>query len=65
VRQRPLARLFITPFAVGYHLAHHVDSGVPFRNLPRLHAVLVEDGYWDESLTHRSYPALWKALASG
>ena len=25
------------PYHIGWHLAHHVDSGVPFRNLPRLH----------------------------
>ena len=29
------------PYNTGWHLAHHVDMGVPWRNLPRLHAELV------------------------
>ena len=64
VRQSLLARVFMVPYNVGYHLAHHVDMGVPCWNLPRLHEALVADGYWDESLTRSNYPALWKALAS-
>ncbi|GIT46123.1 MAG: hypothetical protein Ct9H300mP12_07080 [Acidimicrobiales bacterium] len=35
----------MVPFSVGYHLAHHVDMTVPYRNLPRLHRALVADGY--------------------
>ena len=30
---------------VGQHLAHHVDMGVPWRNLPRLHDELVRAGW--------------------
>ena len=39
------ARLTIVPYYTGWHLAHHVDSGIPMRNLPRLHAELVRSGY--------------------
>ena len=62
VRQSLLARAILVPYGVGYHLAHHVDSGVPFRNLPELTRVLEEDGYITPELTWRSYPALWRAL---
>ena len=41
VRQTWLARFWMVPFNTGWHLAHHVDMGVPWRNLPRLHAELV------------------------
>jgi fatty acid desaturase len=65
VRQHLPARLTIVPYYTGWHLAHHVDSGIPMRNLPRLHAELVRAGYVQPGLEYRSYPALWRALASG
>ena len=36
VRQSWLARFWIVPYNTGWHLAHHVDMGVPWRNLPGL-----------------------------
>ena len=65
VRQRPLARFWMVPYNTGWHLAHHVDSGIPFRNLPRLHRELVEAGWVPPALEYPSYRALWRALASG
>ena len=62
VRQRLVARFWFVPFNTGWHLAHHVDSGVPFRNLPVLHEALVEDGYVVDGLEYPSYTALWRAL---
>jgi fatty acid desaturase len=62
VRQHPFARFMIVPYNIGWHLAHHVDSGVPLRNLPRFHEALRDAGYVDDSLEYPSYPALWKAL---
>jgi len=62
VEQSPIARLLFAPFNVGYHLAHHVDSGVPFRNLPRLRQILIEDGYVHDTLIWPSYRSLWRAL---
>ena len=40
VRQSWLARFWIVPYNTGWHLAHHVDMGVPWRNLPAFHAEL-------------------------
>lgn len=62
VRQHPLARFMVVPYRIGLHLAHHVDSGIPFRNLPLLHEALLEAGYIDDSIEYRSYPAIWGAL---
>jgi fatty acid desaturase len=64
VRQSGLARFWLVPYGTGWHLAHHVDSGVPFRNLPRLHAELVAAGWVPAGLEHRSYLELWRALSS-
>ena len=65
VRQHLPARLTIVPYYTGWHLAHHVDSGIPMRHLPKLHAELIRTGYVQPGLEYRNYPALWKALASG
>ena len=65
VRQRPLARFFMVPYHTGWHLAHHVDPGVPWRNLPAFHRELVAAGWVTPAIEHRSYVALWRALASG
>ena len=65
VRQHPVARFFLVPYRIGWHLAHHVDSGIPFRHLPAYHEALREAGYVDATLEHASYPALWKALRAG
>jgi fatty acid desaturase len=64
VRQHAPARFLLVPFNIGWHLAHHVDAGVPFRNLPRLHDELRAAGYVDDTLEHPSYPAIWRALAA-
>ena len=64
VRQRWLARWWIVPYHTGWHLAHHVDMGVPWRNLPAFHAELVRAGYVTPGLEYPSYAALWRALSS-
>jgi fatty acid desaturase len=62
VRQHGFARFMLVPYRIGWHLAHHVDAGVPFRNLPALHGALVEAGYIDSTIEYASYPAIWRAL---
>jgi fatty acid desaturase len=65
VRQRAIARFWMVPYNTGWHLAHHVDSGIPFRNLPRFHRELAAAGYVTPGLEYPSYVALWRTLASG
>jgi fatty acid desaturase len=65
VRQHVLARFFLVPYHIGWHLAHHVDAGVPMSRLPKFHAELRRSGYANDTLEYRNYPALWRALASG
>lgn len=65
IRQSRLARFWMVPYNTGWHLAHHVDMGVPWRNLPRLHQELVDAGWVIEALEYPSYRAFWKAASSG
>lgn len=62
VRQHWLPSALFVPFNTGYHLAHHVDSGIPWRQLPRLHRALEEDGYLEGVVVHPSYRRFWRTL---
>src|SRR3954471_17284457 len=64
VRQTWAARFALVPFHIGWHLAHHVDSGIPMANLPKFHKELVRSGYVNDTIEYRSYPALWAKLSS-
>ena len=64
VRQSLLARMWLVPFHTGWHLAHHVDMGVPWHQLPAYHAELVRAGYVTEAITFSSYLALWRAATA-
>ena len=64
VSQHPLARFLLVPYNIGWHLAHHVDAGVPFRNLPRYHRALIESGYVGAGVEYPSYRTIWRARAA-
>jgi fatty acid desaturase len=64
VRQSWWARFWMVPFNTGWHLAHHVDMGVPFQNLPRLHEELVRAGWVTSTLEYPTYRSLWRAMSS-
>ena len=64
VRQSFSARFWMVPFNTGWHLAHHADMGVPWRNLPALHQELVRSGHLVAGLEYDSYRRLWRKLAS-
>ena len=62
VHQSWAARFWIVPFNTGWHLAHHVDMGVPFQEPARpLHAEL--RGAADGSPTRTRVPELLVLLA--
>jgi fatty acid desaturase len=65
IRQSWIARLCMVPYNTGWHLAHHVDMGVPWRNLPRLHAELVASGWVTPDVEYPTYRAFWRACSSG
>lgn len=65
VRQTALARFFLVPFNIGFHLSHHVDAGIPFRSLPKFHQELARAGYLTTEIEYPSYRSLWQALRAG
>lgn len=65
VRQSLITRFMIVPYNIGWHLAHHVDSGIPFRSLPRYHAELRRIGYVSSEYEYPSYRAIWRSLQAG
>ncbi|HEX2578716.1 MAG TPA: fatty acid desaturase [Aquihabitans sp.] len=65
IRQSWAARFWIVPYRTGWHLAHHTDMGVPWRNLERYHRELEAAGWVTPALEYPSYRAFWKACASG
>ncbi len=62
VRQSWIARYCIVPYNTGWHLAHHVDMGVPWRHLPELHDGLVDAGWITPEIEYPSYRAFWRSL---
>jgi len=60
-------RLLVAPNNVNYHLEHHMFAAVPPYNLPRLHKLLAERGYYEgHTCITRGYPAmLEKAVRAG
>lgn len=64
VRQSWIASFCLVPFNIGFHLAHHVDMGVPNWNLPRLQQELVASGWVAADYSYPSYRSLWRRLAS-
>jgi len=65
VQQHWLARFWMVPYHTGWHLAHHVDAGIPWRNLPQLHRELDQAGWIPSTIVWPSYPALWRGLSAG
>lgn len=55
----PLERLFFAPNFVNYHCEHHHFPAVPPYNLPKLHRMLKDRGYYDgfDPMT-KGYPAM-------
>ncbi len=65
IRQSRLARYWMGPYHTGWHPAHHVEMGVPWRNLPVLHDELVRSGWVTPDIEYPSYRAFWRAASSG
>lgn len=64
VEQSLWARFWMVPFNTGWHLAHHVDIGVPFSKLPQLHRELCDAGYVRPELVWPTYRSLWRHASS-
>ena len=65
VHQHWFGRFFLVPYNIGFHLAHHVDAGLPFRSLPTFHQQLITAGYVTTASEYPNYRVLWNALRQG
>jgi fatty acid desaturase len=65
VRQTWLARVWLVPYNTGWHLAHHVDMGVPWFHLPAYDRELRDAGYATDAIRFKNYTALWRAAITG
>jgi fatty acid desaturase len=65
IRQSRVARYWMVPYHTGWHLAHHVDMGVPWTNLPHLHDELVASGWVTPAIEYPNYRAFWRAASGG
>ena len=64
VKQHLFSSFFFVPFNLGWHIAHHTDSGIPFRSLPKYHRQLRASGFVTDTYEYGSYLAIWRALRS-
>lgn len=51
----PLARLFVAPYWVNYHLEHHMVMHVPCFNLRKMHQALLDKGLGSQMKTASNY----------
>lgn len=48
-------KILFAPHNVNYHLEHHMMMGVPPYNLPQMHKLLIEKGFYNEGLLENGY----------
>lgn len=63
-RANLLERLLVAPYRVNYHLEHHLVMHVPCRNLPKLHALMLEKGHGARMELGRGYLDVLRRAAS-
>ena len=64
VLANPIERLIFCPLGVNYHLEHHMLASVPIYNLPKMHRMLRDKGFYDEVDFPRGYSALLRDVTA-
>ncbi len=54
-----LERMLFAPYQVNYHVEHHLLMGVPSYNLPKMHRLIKQRGFFDKGLLEENY---WKVI---
>jgi len=52
-------QMLFAPYYVNYHVEHHMLMSVPSYNLPKLHLLLKQRGFYNEGVMEKNY---WKVL---
>ena len=64
VLANPIERLIFCPLGVNYHLEHHMLASVPIYNLPRMHRILEQKGYYDDVELPHGYGELLRQVTA-
>ncbi|MEQ8857042.1 MAG: fatty acid desaturase family protein [Pseudomonadales bacterium] len=64
VHANPLERLIFCPLGVNYHLEHHMLASVPIYNLPLMHRMLRDKGYYEDVDFPEGYGALLRRVSA-
>ncbi|MEM9824145.1 MAG: fatty acid desaturase family protein [Bacteroidota bacterium] len=60
-----IEQLLFAPYHVNYHVEHHMMMSVPFYNLPKLHRLLKQRGFYNEGLMEKNYWEVMKLTVKG
>jgi len=52
-------KLLFAPYHVNYHVEHHMLMTVPYYNLPKMHKMIKERGFYEQGVLEKNY---WKVL---
>jgi len=55
-----LERILFAPHHVNYHAEHHLCMGAPSYNLPAMHKILLEKGYYKYGTMEPNYSSIIK-----
>jgi fatty acid desaturase len=58
-----IERILFAPHHVNYHTEHHLCMGAPSYNLPKMHKLLLERGYFKEGALAKNYNEIVKLAA--
>jgi fatty acid desaturase len=50
-----IERILFAPYHVNYHAEHHLCMGAPSYNLPKMHEILLEKGFYKEGTLENNY----------
>jgi len=50
-----IERMLFAPYHVNYHAEHHLLMGVPSYNLPKMHKILKEKGFYEKGVLEKNY----------
>lgn len=55
----PIERVLFAPYHVNYHVEHHMLMGVPSYNFKKMHAILLQKGFYEEGVLEKNY---WRII---
>lgn len=60
-----IERMLFAPYHVNYHAEHHLCMGAPSYNLPKMHEILLQKGFYNEGVLENNYWSIVKLAIVG